>query len=40
MISVLSSSIAFAAVTTKTPADIISGLTGKPVQQWPADQVN
>ncbi len=33
VVSTLSSGMVFAAVTTKTPADITSGLTGKTVEQ-------
>ena len=33
VVSVLSSSIVFAAVTTKSPADITSGLTGKTIEE-------
>ena len=38
VVSVLSSSMVFAAVTTKTPADILAGLTGKTMQQVTKDK--
>ncbi|MCB2313230.1 hypothetical protein LGL55_18520 [Clostridium tagluense] len=38
VVSVLSSSMVFAAVTTKTPADILAGLTGKTVDQVTKDK--
>ncbi|MBZ9626378.1 hypothetical protein G9F71_026605 [Clostridium sp. FP2] len=38
VVSVLSSSMVFAAVTTKTPADILAGLTGKTVEQVTKDK--